>query len=386
MLPYRERRIGAFFIGILFHDLRDLADLGVGADYGEIVRKEQVSRADLLRQIYDVPLPVAVVDLVDPVVMIAEEGQKRVAEALLYYNERAGGNRAVGEHRERVVAAGKAHVARHVGDHRTGAGVAVLVVYDHFDVPDGIIGVDVLLGEQIGILAAYAPGGAEEPGELDLPAVGELYAADALGAAEGAVRVISAERRPMVIGAEIDELVPVQEQIVTAGDLLHVGAHVGEGGLYPALGIDVAGDLRGDVVREYHAELRGDYERIDLRFAREGVGGVIDELGVLARRGIDVEALLIRAVVHLEEVHVRIEGVPARLAREARHGIMLRLRMVRRLDVARGGRLGGIRGLGRGRRRRLGRLRRLGGIRGLGRGLRSLCRLRGGLLGRYITP
>ena len=214
---------------------RQLAHLVAAADGGQIVDEQNVLYALVPGQLGDAAAVIPVVHHIHRLVVIHQERHKGVAEGFLHHDAAlAVADLRVLNHREGIVAHDERTVLQAgrggglVKDDLTAGEGAVLVVavLHGGGGADGMVGVHRVRIVLHGIrLAAVVVERAEEARKLAHLIVAEVVGRDALGRAELHIGVIRAQRRPVVVGAEIDVLRPVGHHHVVQGDRFYILPH-----------------------------------------------------------------------------------------------------------------------------------------------------------------
>ena len=120
---------------------------------------------------------------------------------------------------------------------------------------------------------------------------------NALDIAELYIGVIGAQRRPVVVGAEIDVLRPMGVQRVMQGHRFYILPHSRQNILF-GLCLIAAGYVAEQAVRQGNAAGQGDRHGVDIADAAEAVRHGVDRGLVLLRQGAHIVVHLISGIAH----------------------------------------------------------------------------------------
>ena len=153
-------------------------------------------------------------------------------------------------------------------------------------------------------LAAVVVERAEEARKLAHLIVAEVVGRDALGRAELHIGVIRAQRRPVVVGAEIDVLRPVGHHHVVQGDRFYILPHSRQNILL-GLRLVAAGYVAEQLIRQRDAAGQGDGHGVHLAHAAETVRHGVDRGLVLLRQRAHIVVHFISGAAH----HIHAAGL-----------------------------------------------------------------------------
>ena len=146
-------------------------------------------------------------------------------------------------------------------------------------------------------LAAVVVEGAQKARVLAHLIVAEVVGRNALDIAELYIGVIGAQRRPMVVGTEIDVLRPMGVQRVMQGHRFYILSHSRQNILF-GLCLIAAGYVAEQAVRQGNAAGQGDRHGVDIADAAEAVRHGVDRGLVLLRQGAYIVVHLISGIAH----------------------------------------------------------------------------------------
>ena len=127
--------------------------------------------------------------------------------------------------------------------------------------------------------------------------VAEGVGRDTLGIAELHIGVVRAQRRPVVVGAEVDILRPVGHQRVVQGYRLYILPHSRQNILL-RLCLVAAGDVTVQAVRQGDAAGQGDSHGVHIADAAETVRHTVDHALVLLRQRAYIVVHLVPGAAH----------------------------------------------------------------------------------------